>query len=616
MSLDASLNIAVSGLSASQAQIDLISQNVANANSVGYVKRSITPTSTSTGGVQTGDVTRALDQLLQRQLRTEYAGAAYSSTTSSYASQLNDIFGQSDSSVSLDGAYNNFTNALQTLTSDPSSTTQRSLVLQYAQQFAGQLNTMSDSVQSLRTNAEGQIASDVQTANTALAGLEQIAAQINTGGGTPSAALLDQRDAYIDQLSKLADIKVSTQSNGNVTVYTNSGVTLFDGARGVRFNFNQQDSLSPNALYNADPSKSGVGQLTITTPSGASIDVEGQGVFRSGEFKALLDLRDQVLPEAQTQLDELAAGLSSALSDAHPAATAVTSGAQAGYAVDLSGVQPGNTTKISFTQGGVTKTVSIIDVDNPASLPLPVGASGDPNDIVIGVSFGSGIGAAMASLQSSLTAAGTGLTVSNPSGNTLQVLDDGSGTTTVKSLSASITSTALAGGNAELPLFVDTATGKAFTGSFDNGDQLTGFASRISVNSAVSADTSTLVDYTGSTPSGDTTRPTLLLDRLTSASQQFSYKAGLTGTNQPFNGTVGAFLSNVVAAQGANATQASNLDAGQQVVVNSLQSKFATSSGVSVDSELSNLIKMQNAYSANARIISAVKDLFDVLDRI
>jgi flagellar hook-associated protein 1 FlgK len=356
--------------------------------------------------------------------------------------------------------------------------------------------------------------------------------------------------------------------------------------------------------------------LLIVTPSGASIDVSQQNVFRSGAFKGLLDLRDQVLPEAQTQLDELAAGLSRALSDASPAATPVTAGAQNGFAIDLAGIQSGNTTRISFQQGGVTRTVAIVAVDNPSALPLPVGATGNPNDIVIGVSFAGGTAGALADIQSALSAAGTNLTVSNPSGNVLQVVDDGTGVSTVAGVSANITSTLLAGGQGELPLFVDSATGKAYTGSFDAGSQRTGFAGRITINPAVLSNAGALVNYTGTTEAGDATRPNLLLDRLTGATLQFSSDAGLTGAGQSYNGTIGSFLTGIIASQGSNAVQAQNLDAGQQVVVNSLQAKVAQTSGVSIDEELSNLIKMQNAYSANARIISVVQDLFDVLDRI
>ncbi len=604
MSLTSSLNIATSGLSANTALLNLISQNVSNASSSSYVKKTLTTIQNASGGVQTGTVTRALDQLLQKQLWSANSSAGYTSTASSYIQQLDQLFGSTDDSSSLSTLYNNFTSSLQTLASDPSSTTNRAQVLQYAQQLAGSLNDLSDGVQTLRSNTESQISDDVTAANTALAGLESVSKQLSASTGGDNTALLDQRDAYIDQLSQLMDIKVTQQSNGSVSVATTSGTTLFDGSTAVRLKFDAQSNLSAQA--------SG-GTLSIVNPNGTTVDA-GK-IFRSGEFKSLLDLRDTTLPQAQTQLDVLAANLSQALSDSSPASTAVTSGSQSGYSIDLTGIQDGNAASFSYTQGGVTKNVRIVDVDNPASLPLSSSTSTDPNDIVIGVSFSGGVGSAISSIQSALTAKGINVSVSNPSGNTLQVLDDGTGTAKVNSLGANITSTSLTG-TTELPLFVDGSGNTAYTGSFENGSQLTGFASRIKVNPGVVADTSKLVASSSSTASGDATRPNLMLDRLTDTTRQFSYQAGLSGTGAPYTGTVGDFLNGIIAAQGAASTAAQSLDAGQQVTVSTLQAKASDTSSVSVDEELSNLIQVQNAYSANAKIISVVQELFQVLQNM
>jgi len=619
MSLTSTLGIAVSGLTTSQAQIDLVSQNVSNADSVGYIRRTLQPVQQSTGGVTSGVVTRVYDQLLQKQLRTENAGGAYASVRSQYAQQIEQLFGQPGSSSALDSLFNTFTQSVQALADDPTSTTTRAQVIQNAQTLSSSINGISNDIQSLRTSAEQQIASDVDSANAALKGLEDVSRRI--AGGDDSATLLDQRDQYIDQLSKLVDIKVNALPNGRVTVNTNSGVTLFDGTSALQFKFDARSALSAGATYSTDPTKRGVGQLTLVNNSGGSIDVVAQGVLRSGEIKGLLDLRDQVLPDAQKQVDELAAGLSRALSDTSPTATTATVGTQSGFDIDIAGIQSGNKVTINFTQqpGNVARSVSIIGVDDPSALPLPYGASGNPNDTVIGVSFAGGVGAALATIQSALSSAGTNLTVANPSGSVLRVLGDaGSATASVKNVTANITQTSLTSGNAALPFFVDSATGAAYTGTFDGGSERTGFAGRITINPALLADTSKLVTYSTSpaTPQGDATRPNQIYDALTNATRDFAADSGLSGTTAPFSGTVGDFLRGVVSSQATKSTQAQNLDSGQQVVVNSLQQKFAASAGVSVDQELADLIKLQNAYSANARIISVVQSLFDVLNRL
>ncbi len=59
-----------------------------------------------------------------------------------------------------------------------------------------------------------------------------------------------------------------------------------------------------------------------------------------------------------------------------------------------------------------------------------------------------------------------------------------------------------------------------------------------------------------------------------------------------------------------------NLAAGQQVVVNALQERFAETSGVNIDAEMANLITLQTAYGANARVLTAAKEMIETLMRI
>ena len=52
------------------------------------------------------------------------------------------------------------------------------------------------------------------------------------------------------------------------------------------------------------------------------------------------------------------------------------------------------------------------------------------------------------------------------------------------------------------------------------------------------------------------------------------------------------------------------------MVFNSLQQRFNDSAGVNIDEEMANLLNLQNSYAANARVLSAVKDMIDTLMRI
>lgn len=77
-----------------------------------------------------------------------------------------------------------------------------------------------------------------------------------------------------------------------------------------------------------------------------------------------------------------------------------------------------------------------------------------------------------------------------------------------------------------------------------------------------------------------------------------------------------AFAREIVETQGRDSTTARNLDEGQQVVMKSLEDRFQQTSGVNIDTEMANLVQLQNAYAANARVMTTVKDMLDLLLRM
>jgi len=168
------------------------------------------------------------------------------------------------------------------------------------------------------------------------------------------------------------------------------------------------------------------------------------------------------------------------------------------------------------------------------------------------------------------------------------------------------------GGSAELPFFTDA--GVLHTGAITSaGSQSIGLAARITVNSQLLADPSKLVVYQASTASGDTTRPNFIYDQLTSASLDFAPSSGVGTAAFPFSGTVSGFLRQAMALQGEAAENARLLADGQSMVVDALKQRLNDAVGVNIDQEMSNLLILQTAYAANARVMSTVKDMFDTL---
>ena len=618
MSLSQALSIAMSGLRANQLGLSLTSSNVANSDTPGYIRKTVNQIQTSSGsigaGVSVTGVNRELDLYLQQQIRTEQSGASYADLRSSILSSLQSIYGTPGGTGTLETAFNNLVTAVQGLSTSSDSQSARIGVLNAAQSLTQQLNSMSAGIQSLRSQAESGLNSAVNTANTAMQQIVNLNTQLQSGNTTDAAAaaLKDQRDQYVDQLSQLMDIRVIDNGNNQIQVFTNSGVQLV-GAEASTLSFNPQGTVTPNTQWDADPTKSNLGTLTLHFPNGGSLNLIQTNSIRSGTIAGYLELRDKTLVQAQTQLDQFAANMSSLLSDKTTAGTAVSSGASNGFDLDLSGLQTGNVIHLTYTDvGNVQHQLSLVRVDDPSVLPLSNNATTDPNDQVIGIDFSAG----MASVTSQLNAAlgSAGLQFSN-AGSTLRVLDDGVGTATVNAASVTSTISSLLGGSGEVPLFTDG--NGLYTGAITAaGQQSVGLAARIRVNSQIVGDPAKLVQYNATTPSGDTTRPDFLYQQLTAGKSLYSPSTGFGTSTLPFQATLSNFSQQIASAQGQAADTAKQIADGQDVVLSTLQQKFNSQSGVNIDEEMAHLLSLQNAYAANARVMSTVKQMFDTLMQV
>ena len=619
MSLSSALATAMAGLHTNQAALSIVSSNISNAQTPGYVTRTLTQievagSSTDTGAsVRTTAVNRQLDLYLQSQLRTETSAGAYADKMSNVLAQLQSVYGTPGGAGTLETAYSNFTSALQALSANSGAQSARSLALSTAQSLALNLNTATQGVQALRSNAEQDIAAAVVQANNAMTQIAKLNSQLQAlpAGDNNAATLEDQRDTAIADLAQLMDIRVVTDNANVATVYTTSGLQLV-GVQASQLSFNSQGTLNASSLWNSNPALSTAGSLTLTFANGANVDLIATNSVGSGRLGADLKLRDSVLVQAQTQLDQLAATLAGSLSDQTTAGTAVTSGSQAGFDLDLSNVLPGNTIHLTYTDTATNTPhqITIVRVDDPTALPLPNTAA-SPNDKVIGVNFQGG----MASIVAQITAAvgNTNLQFSNPAGNTLRVLDNGSAVS-VNAGSTTTTVSALANGNLQLPVFTDGSA--LYTGVITGrGTQQTGFAGRISVNSALVSDPSRFVVYNTSplTTAGDTTRSDFLYTQLTSGLFTYSPQTGLGSRTSPLTGTLPNYIQQFLNLQANAANSADQVAQGQDVVVNTLQQKFNSSSGVNIDAEMANLIALQNIYGANAHVMAVVQTMMQTL---
>jgi flagellar hook-associated protein 1 FlgK len=615
MSINQALSAALAGVNVTQQGLAVIAGNVANANTPGYIEETVNPVATATAGqsgtsVDIGGVNRDLNTLLQSQLWTETSGDSYADMTSQLYQQLQQIYGTPGSSSSFDAIFNNFTSAMQALSTSPSSYSAQAGVVSAAQAVAQNLNSMTTSIQQLRSQAEQGIANDVQTANTALQQIAQINQQLlSAAPDSSTAALEDERDQDITQLTQLMNVNVVQNSGDQISVFTGNGQQLVAGDNASQLSFSNVGALSAMSQWSADPSEDNAGTITLTSPGGSTTDLIATGAIQSGEIGAYLQMRDTILPQAQNQLDELANQMSQALSNQTTAGTPAGSGSQTGYSVGIGGIIPGNSLQLTYTDAANNQhTITIVSLGAGGTLPPQPANS---NNQVIGIDFSGGISSVVSQLN---TALGTNLEFSNPSG-ALQVVNASGSGNAVNSLSATTTVTSLTSGSSQLPLFTDA--GNPITGALTaSGAQTTGLAGRIEVNAALVATPSGLVSYAASTAAGDPTRPNFILNQLTGATLTYSPTTGLGSASAPYSGTLTQYMGEVVNQQAQAATAATNLQQGQDTVVTALQQRFNTQSGVSIDTEMSNLIALQNAYGANARVMSTIEQMMQTLLQI
>src|SRR5580704_10187342 len=159
MGLSQALSAALAGVNVTQQSLSVIAGNVANADTPGYVDESVNQNEVVVAGqagasVDTTGINRDLNTLLQSQLWTETSGDSYADTTSQLYQQLQQVYGTPGSSTSFDAIFDNFTSALQALSTSPSSSSAQPAVVSAAQAVAQNLNSITATIQQLRSQAQ------------------------------------------------------------------------------------------------------------------------------------------------------------------------------------------------------------------------------------------------------------------------------------------------------------------------------------------------------------------------------------------------------------------------------------------------------------------------------
>jgi flagellar hook-associated protein 1 FlgK len=314
MSITLGLNTALSGLLTNQKGLDVIAQNVVNVNTKGYVRKQMTPESRVVNGigagVQQGALTRNVDEGLMRDIRRQTSTQGALDVTQTYYPRLEDLFGTVGSSNSISHQIQQMQASFETLATQVNTPAFQSATVQTAKDMTDQFNEMTYHMQNLRLEADRAIQDTTELVNKQLEDIFDLNQKIvrNNAIGGDIGDLQDKRDNALTKLSEYMDIQYFERGDGSVGVFTKTGKTLVDKGPAV---------LSHVATTITDSWMTAAGgnfnELTVSTSDAADIGAD----INDGQLRALLDLRDTIIPNLQAQMDEVAAKLKDSVNQVH-----------------------------------------------------------------------------------------------------------------------------------------------------------------------------------------------------------------------------------------------------------------------------------------------------------
>ena len=348
------LNVATSGLLAYQKALATTGHNIANVNTEGYTRQSVSlesriPNLVEGGfigtGVEVGQITRAYDDFLGEELRVNNSAFHHFNTFTQMTKQLEDLIADADQGISAQ--FENFFTALQDVSNNPSSIPERQVFIGEANALALQMRQVDDALATLNERVNDQLQGLLLEVNAIAESLATINGDIDAaraqGGGQPPNDLLDTRDRLLEQLSEYTGVVSTFQNDGTVNVTVGSGQILVVGS------VYQSLNLSPG-IY--DPLSL---DLNVQLRDGTTVPITD--TLTGGRMYGLLRFRDEVLEPARRELGLLAVGMTETFNAQHQLGLDLSGNPGAAFFAELAPT----VAEASTNSGGATASVVISD---------------------------------------------------------------------------------------------------------------------------------------------------------------------------------------------------------------------------------------------------------------
>jgi len=578
-SLGMVLNIATTALAAQQYGMDVTAHNIANVNTEGYSRQSPTLEPKQAllyqgmllgRGVETEQVTRSVDQFVENKLMQEKSSMLSSQEMEKYMQVMEGIFSE-NSGTSISSMLSDYWNLWNDISNNPSGSSERTALYEHSVLMSNQFKSLGSDLTQIQIDITNAVTVGVERINQITSEIAQINVKI-IGMEANSVAndLRDKRNVLVSELNEYLDIKAFEQSNHSLTIISVSGCTLVQG----------------DGNYELEMGGSNGDRVRWQNSAGNYVDITNY--ITNGKLGGLLDIRDKIISKYKLDLDEMAKEFIWSVNQQHS------------QGVGLEGFSAGTGTcdvlnsgeELGTLESGLDYYEKISDgnfnlwvydsngaVVGESAKVIPIDADTTLSSLIIDIN-------AVDNISASITTDGK-LMIDADSGYTFAFSDD--------------TSNVLAA------LGVNTF----FSGST---------AGDISVNSGIVADKNHIaaarIDAaTGEFAVGDNDNALAMTDlQYTSMDiSQWTCDRINGNTKGSVTTTIEDYYHSMVGSIGIVSSSISRDTEFNEMMVNELNTLRNSISAVSLDEEMTNLIKYQHAYQAAAKLITVSDEMLNTL---
>ncbi|MCL1050713.1 flagellar hook-associated protein FlgK [Shewanella abyssi] len=635
MSMDL-LSIARTGVLASQSQLAITSNNIANANTEGYNRQVVSQSSLESQklgssfygtGTYVSDVKRVYNDYAARELRIGQTAVSEAQTTYSKMSELDQLFSQIGSAVPA--SLNSFFAGINSLADIPDDLGLRDSLLSNAEQLANNVNQLQLQLDGQMGQTNDQISAVTDRINEISNELGNINRELMKSQGQ-DMQLLDKQDALILELSEYAEVNVVPLESGSKSIMLGGSIMLVSGEVSMQIGTKPGD---PHA-----------NELQITASSGGkSLVVDASKV--GGQLGALVDYRDDTLIPAQLELGQFALGVADAFNQAQSQGFDLNGQVGANIFTDINdpSMQLGRVGAFSSNSGNANLGVNIDDVSSltgssyelsftaPSSYQLKDSSSGNITPLTLNGNTLEGADGFSIDIASGVLASGDKFEIrpTSSAATALSVtMTDGKG---IAAAGTSITSDAANSGNSNINLIsIDNRNAPGFP---TTGAELT-----FEIDPSALPPTFEVFDAQGNSmgPAAAYTPPSISANGFTfeinsTAVTKDKFTFDLSFAEGDNSNLVNmAQLNETKMMNGGSTTltdvfENTKLDVGGKTksaeismgsagaIYNQAYTRVQSVSGVNLDEEAANLMRFQQSYQASARIMTTATEIFNTL---